>query len=475
MGPFTPSTASFLSCPFVTTISPCHRPTLPPMASHADCLPLVPESVKAAHDKIKRYIHRTPLLTNRTLDRIVSSPDPDAAAAAASTSSQPGGASPAPKLRLYMKCENHQKIGAFKARGAFHALLHLIEVMGIDKVRERGVVTHSSGNHAQALALAAHTFEVPAYIVMPSISTPSKIAGTQAYTDKVIFSGSTSKEREAVVQGVVEKSGAILVPPYDHPDIVLGQGTTAFELHQQFEELKAAEGTSEPPDTSLGSANGSSATPPHLHAVLVPTGGGGLLSGVVTYFGDKPETYVFGAEPSFQGGDNAKRGLEALPVPKRITTVSTLTIADGLRTPLGEVPWRVLTSGSASKPKFLQGMQSVSEDEIKRALRLVYERVKVVVEPSAVVGLAALLYDRDLREWIHARQQEEGGTGEPWNVGVIFTGGNTTMDALAGLFAPRAAAVAEEEGLASEPAKKLEREEGLIGMDGDRVAENVAG
>lgn len=355
------------------------------------------------------------------------------------------------------------------------------------------------GNHAQALALAASTFKVPAYIVMPSISTPSKIAGTQAYTEHVIFSGSTSVEREAVVQEVIRKTGAILVPPYDHPDIMLGQGTTALELDEQFQELVGDAGRGEgeagaetreaprdgAPPTSVP-LNASRPTHPTLNAVIVPTGGGGLLSGITTYFSERPETFVFGAEPSFQGGDDAKRGLEADP-PRRVTRVSTLTIADGLRTPLGEEPWKILTGSSSKKPKWLQGMHSVDEDCIKAAMRLVYERMKVVVEPSAVVGLACLLYNDELRGWIQARQEEEaaaaaataaaaGGHGasevRPWNVGVIFTGGNTTMDAIAGLFGPSRTGGSPTTEYSK---RSCEREEGLVGMDGKRVAENVAG
>jgi threonine dehydratase len=285
-------------------------------------------------------------------------------------------------------------------------------------------VTHSSGNHAQALALAASTFNVPAYIVMPSISTPSKIAGTKLYTDHVIFSGSTSQEREAVVAKVQSETNALLVPPYDHPDIILGQGTTGKELEEQYLDLQHAK--------------------EHLNAVIAPIGGGGLLAGIATWFSDQ-ETKVFGAEPSFQGADDAARGLRE---GKRIESVKTLTIADGLRTPVGVTNWAVVSDRNK-----VEGVYTVTEDQIKMAMRLVFERMKCVVEPSGCVSLAVLLFNREFRETV-AREQEKAG-GVEWDVGVVFSGGNTTMKAISALFGEKQ----DERG--------EERE--------DRVVENVAG
>ena len=320
----------------------------------------------------------------------------------------------------------------------------------------------SLGNHAQALALAAHTFAVPAYIVMPSISTPSKIAGTRAYTSNVIFSGSTSQEREAKVAEVIRDTGAVLIPPYDHPDIVLGQGTTALEMDEQFQGTrtldKAGDGTEEKKSFDL---------------VICPLGGGGILSGIATYFSDRPDTRVFGAEPSYQGCDDGKRGLETDP-PTRITSVKSLTIADGLRTPVGEIPWRVFTQGSSSrKPKFLEGIRSVSEQEIKDAMRLLMERMKLFVEPSAAVGLAALLYDEEFRRWIAHEQLRGGRDGQQqvWDVGVVLTGGNTTIEAIVGMFSGEA----ENNPQKAAAATTTSREQGKAGLDGKRVAENVAG
>lgn len=257
-----------------------------------------------------------------------------------------------------------------------------------------------------------------------------------------IFSGSTSQEREAVVNEIIEKTGAILIPPYDHEDIMLGQGTCALEMEEQFQESQQMSDNSNKQDLDL---------------VLSPLGGGGLLSGMCIYFSNNPTTKVFGCEPSYQGCDDGKRGLEANP-PNRITSVKSLTIADGLRTPVGEKPWKVFTSGSATKPKYLEGVRSVSEDEIKKAMRLLLERVKIVVEPSSCVGLAALLHDEELREWIVKEQGEE-----IWDVGLVLTGGNTTIEAIIGMF-----------GYGGE-IEKVERQEGKVGMDGSTKVENVAG
>lgn len=233
---------------------------------------------------------------------------------------------------------------------------------------------------------------------MPQISTPSKITGTKSHGAEVIFSGSTSVEREAVVAEIQAKTDAILVPPYDDFNIICGQGTTALELEAQF----AEQGTKS------------------LDAVITPVGGGGLNAGVATYFSDK-QTRVFGAEPSFEGADDCRRGLQA---GQRVEKVSTLTIADGLRTPVGLLNWEVI-----SNKRKVEGVFAVTEAQIKVAMRLVLERMKVVVEPSAVVGLAACLFDEDLRR----RGEQEGGE-EGWDVAVVFSGGNTTVEAIGKLY-----------------------------------------
>lgn len=363
------------------------------MADISNCLPLTRDSIKQAHSLIKSHIHYTPVLTNATLTQLASTPR--------TSSSLEGtrwaGRQPAkPIIRLWFKCENLQRIGAFKARGAFHAVERLkkdekwLAAGGIN----RGVVTHSSGNHAQALALAAKEAGIPAYIVMPEISAAPKVAATKGYGAHVIFSGSTSVERQAVADQVIQDTGATFVPPYDHPDIILGQGTTGLEFQAQVE---------------------------RLDAIITPCGGGGLLSGVALAC-QGTGIAVFGAEPSFQGADDGKRGFES---GTRIEKVSTLTIADGLRTPVGKLPWTIIF-----ERKLVQAMYSVTEDEIQAALRLVLERMKLVVEPSAVVPLAVVLYDEDFRAMV---EREAGETG--WDVGVVFSGGNIALENVGQMFA----------------------------------------
>ncbi|CAG8977021.1 hypothetical protein HYALB_00008879 [Hymenoscyphus albidus] len=340
------------------------------MADPLKSPPLTCPSVLTAHEKIKGFIHVTPVLRCTYLDDLASS-----------------------------------KVGAFKVRGAFHAVRRLMEEEGWEENggRVRGVVTHSSGNHAQALALAAKTMGIPAHIVMPTISMPSKIAATQGYGAKVIFSGSTSVEREAKVEEVIKETGATLVPPYDHPDIILGQGTLGIELQEQASEMIREQGREK-----------------GLDAIIAPCGGGGMLSGTALSC-EGTGIFVFGVEPSFGGADDCKRGIEQ---GKRIESVKSLTIADGLRTPVGVYPWSIIY-----ERKLVREMFSVGEEEIKKALRLVLERMKVVVEPSAVVGLAVALFDEGFRRMVEREGGEEG-----WDLGIVFSGGNVGIEALRGLF-----------------------------------------
>lgn len=271
---------------------------------------------------------------------------------------------------------------------------------------------------------------------MPTISTPSKIAGTQAQGAIVHFSGSTSQEREAVVEEVIAKTGATLIPPYDHPNIMLGQGTMGLEAQKELEELLV-----EKPELGIPGKKG-------LDALIAPCGGGGMLSGnSIALHGTGIK--VFGAEPSYQGGDDARRGVEA---GERITSVKTLTIADGLRTPLGNYTWNII-----SNKDYVSGLYAVTEQNIKDAMKLVLERMKCFVEPSAVVGLATILYNEDFRKMVEREAGEEG-----WNIGVIFSGGNTTIEAITKIFS-------------EVPEDKVERAKGAVGSDGQKVAENVAG
>lgn len=417
------------------------------------------------------------------MNRIASSPDPRAYLADDPPSiwddgEMNGSGSGAPRFNLYFKCENHQKIGAFKARGAFSALTHLasppgadLPGIGIEALRQRGVVTHSSGNHAQALALAASTLDVPAWVVMPTISTKSKISGTKGHKGvTVVFSGSTAPEREAVVNEVIEKrrketggEGPVLVPPYDHVDILLGQGTAGYEAEEQLGAMKRSDRIcSGAAEGGHGAADGGreGEVEERFDAVLTPLGGGGLLGGTATWYsrthGSDKKILVFGCEPSFEGANDGERGLAAEP-PKRIEHVKTLTIADGLRTPVGMIPWSVV-----SDKEKVEGVFSVSEDEIKMALKLMMERVKVVIEPSSAVPVAVILFNQRFRQLV-AKKQKEEGAGRPWDVGVIISGGNTTVEGLSKLF--------------SEGWNKFEaeRQTGQVGIDGSKTVEDVAG
>lgn len=239
---------------------------------------------------------------------------------------------------------------------------------------------------------------------MPRISTPAKIAATQSYGARVLFSGSTAPEREAVVAEVIAETGATLIPPYDHPHVMIGQGTAGLELQGQVLEMQKEGGRGEG----------------GLNVIITPCGGGGLLSGTALS-AEGTGILVFGAEPEFEGADDCKRGLAS---GQRIEAVKSLTIADGLRTPVGAWPWKVI-----SDEKLVRGVYSVSEAQIKATLRLVLERMKVVVEPSAVVGLAVALWNEEFRGVVEGEQG-----GEEWDLGVVFTGGNVNLEGLGRLF-----------------------------------------
>lgn len=236
---------------------------------------------------------------------------------------------------------------------------------------------------------------------MPHISTPSKIAATKGYGAEVIFSGSTAAEREAVTEDVRKRTGAVLVPPYDHPHIILGQGTLAVEFVEQAEELGLP-----------------------LDAIVAPCGGGGMLSGVAVVCHGTGVT-VYGAEPR-EGADDAWLGL-ANGV--RVESVKSLTIADGLRTPVGVNNWAVI-----SDRKMVKGIYTASEEEIKRAMRLVVERMKILIEPSSAVPVAVALFNEEFRrEMEEEGRRKTGGSGE-LNLGIVVSGGNTTIEKIIELF-----------------------------------------
>lgn len=308
------------------------------------------ESIRAAREVIAPHAHKTPIFTSSTLSRMAG-------------------------RKLFFKCENLQRGGAFKIRGAVSAVMRLP-----DEVAKKGVVTHSSGNHAQALALAAKIRGIPAHVVMPTNALAVKRDAVLGYGARVVPCEPTLAARERTAREVCEDSGASLIPPYDHPDVIAGQGTLALELLEQV---------------------------PELEAVIAPIGGGGLVSGIaLAVKALSPSVAVFGAEPA--GADDAARskaGGELVP------QTDPHTIADGLRAGLGRHTWPVVRDK-------VDRIVTVGDDEIVAAMRLVFERMKLVVEPSGAVSVAAALSDV-LRSM--------PGLGR---VGVVISGGNVDVSAL---------------------------------------------
>jgi threonine dehydratase len=306
--------------------------------------------VRAAAQRIAGVAHRTPIMTCATLDRMAG-------------------------RQLFFKCEQWQKVGAFKFRGAYNSVMKLT-----DAEANRGVVTHSSGNHAQALALAAQLRGIPAHIVMPSSATPVKKRAVEGYGGNVIECEPTLAAREVKVAEVQERTGAVLISPYNHPDIIAGQGTVALEMLETLSDLDA---------------------------IIAPIGGGGLMAGVaLAAKALKPTIRLFAAEPL--GADDAARSKSAgILIPQ--TTPDT--IADGLLTSMGELTWPVVRD-------LVEAVVTVKEDEIVQAMRLTWERAKLLIEPSSAVTVAAVL--------------TPAFRGLPGlaKVGVVLSGGNVNLDRL---------------------------------------------
>lgn len=304
--------------------------------------------IRAAQIRIAPHVHRTPVMSCRSLDTLVGA-------------------------RLYFKCENFQRIGAFKARGACNAVFSLS-----DQDAERGVITHSSGNHGAAIAYAAARRGVPAWVVMPENVSRIKLENVRSLGATIRFCESNPASREAMCADVQRETGATLVHPFDNADVIAGQGTAALELLQDV---------------------------PELDVVIAPIGGGGLLSGTsIAAKGSKPGVRVSGAEPA--NADDAARGYRS----GRVEPVAaTVTIADGLRSPLSV---RTLAAIRAN----VDAIGLASEEGIIRAMRLTWEKMKIVIEPSAAVPLACLL-ERTL-DVAEAR------------VGIVISGGNLDLDRL---------------------------------------------
>ena len=303
--------------------------------------PTLPD-IREAAARIGPHVHRTPVLTSRTLDRQLDA-------------------------TIFFKCENLQKVGAFKVRGATNAVLSLD-----DETAARGVIAHSSGNHAAALAYAAGIRGIPCTVVMPDDAAPIKVAAVQGYNANIVFC--PRAEREASCNRVIEEQGSTLIHPYEDPRVIAGQGTVALELLEQVEDLDL---------------------------VVAPVGGGGLLAGTaIAATSLRPGIEVWGAEP--EAVDDAYRSLKsgerqpAVPDPR--------TVADGLLTGLGRVNFEVLLERDVR-------IVTVTESAIIDAARFILERMKLVVEPSAATVLAALLR---LADDLSGKR-----------VGAILSGGNT--------------------------------------------------
>jgi threonine dehydratase/serine racemase len=311
--------------------------------------------VRAAAERIAPFAHRTPLVTCASLDERAG-------------------------RRLFFKCEQLQKVGAFKFRGACNAVMSLP-----DAEAARGVVTHSSGNHAQAIALAARLRGIPAYVVMPENAPAVKRRAVEGYGAKVFPCARSDAARRDAARRVQEETGARFVHPFEDRDVVAGQGTVALEALAQLDELGLGPG----------------------QAIVAPVGGGGLLAGIcIAAHGVAPGIRIFGAEPA--AADDAARSLAE---GRRLPAPEPRSIADGLLASVGELPFAVLR-------EHVERIVTVGEDEIVAAMRLVWERAKLLVEPSAAVPLAAVL-----TEGFRALPDLE-------RVVVVLTGGNLDLDRL---------------------------------------------
>jgi len=306
------------------------------------------EDIRAAAQRIKPYIHRTPVLTNESLD-------------------QKTGA------QIYLKCENLQKVGALKFRGACNAVFSL----GKEEAA-RGVSTHSSGNHAQALALAARLRGIPAYIVMPRNAPKVKKEAVAGYGGLITFCEPTLEARESTLLKIAEETGSTVIHPYDNERVIAGQGTAALELLEEI---------------------------PDLDMIITPVGGGGLISGaVIVATGIRNGIRVIAAEPEM--ADDAYRPMQTGEI---VPSINPKTIADGLLTSLGKITFPIIKER-------VEQVITVSEPAIIESMKFIWERAKIIIEPSAAVAVAVLWEGKiDLSRL---------------KVGVILSGGNVDMENL---------------------------------------------
>ena len=306
------------------------------------------KEIELAHDRIRSFIHRTPILTNKSLNEL-------------------SGAS------LYFKCENFQKVGAFKIRGATNTVEQLTQAE-----IEKGVVTTSSGNHGAALSMAVTRRGGKTKVVMPNNTPKIKINNVERNGGEVVWCEPEQSSRESVLADLVEQTGAIVVHPYNDERIVAGQGTCAKELMEDE---------------------------PNLDMIICPVSGGGLVSGtLLAAKGMKPEIMVYGAEPS--EADDAYRSLQKGEI---VANETIETICDGLRAQIGNIPFPIIQ-------KYVDGIITVTETEIIEAMKMVWERMKIIAEPSSVITLGALLKSKDKF------------SGK--KVGLILSGGNVDLNQL---------------------------------------------
>lgn len=320
-------------------MSSTNQPPSPPP------IPIGAEQIREAVARLAPYVHRTPVLTSGTVDNYS-------------------------RARVFFKCENLQRAGAFKFRGAMNALLQLSE-----EQRAAGVVTHSSGNHAQALALAGMFLVTPVTVVMPENAPPIKLAATCSYGANIRFCEPTLQAREAAVADEIARNGQTLIHPFNDWSVIAGQATAAWELFDQTD---------------------------GLDVVIAPVGGGGLISGTaLAAMARSPKTRVIGVEP--ERADDARRSLVSGKIEP---SHDPKTIADGLRTSLGERTFAVIS-------RHVERIETATEAEILDAARFVWERMKIIIEPSSAVAVAPLL------------KRRLGLKGE--RVGVILSGGNVDV------------------------------------------------
>ncbi|MCR4265128.1 beta-hydroxyaspartate dehydratase BhcB [Nitratireductor sp. ZSWI3] len=304
--------------------------------------------VEAAHERIRPHIHRTPILASSYINGLAGA-------------------------ELFFKCENFQKAGAFKARGASNAVFGLDEEMA-----SVGVATHSSGNHALSLAYAAGKRGIPVTVVMPRTAPEPKKAAVRGYGGRIVECEPSTSSREAVFAEVVAETGAEFVHPYNDPRVIAGQATCSKEIIEDLGEIDA---------------------------VVAPIGGGGMVSGCcLTLSTIAPRTRVYAAEP--KNADDAYRSFKAGHI---IADDAPVTVADGLKVPLKELTWHFVS-------RHVDDILTATEEEIVAAMRLIWERMKIVMEPSSAVPLATILKNRELF------------AGK--RVGVVITGGNVDLGRL---------------------------------------------